>query len=376
MQIQSMRWDGAKLTSSDKAIDASFVLYFGPNAIIEAPQFQQALRAAAPDAEIIGCTTGTCASEAAMHDDAALAVAVKLERSRTRIASAPVSVASSRMAGMAIARTLAAPDLSGVIVLCDSLNVEGEELLAGLRAVLGANTPISGGLASDGADFARTLVGANALPQQNIVAALGFYGSAISMSQGCAHGWDNFGPPRRITKAEGAVLFELDGKPALDLYEHYLGDCAAELPASALRFPLLISDPSNPTQEVIRTVLNVDRAARSLSFAAAIPEGWTARLMRGAFDNLADGAGAAAREVSVGVREGAPGLALLVSCVGRRVVLGEHTEDELEAVARALPPSLRQIGFYSHGEISSRPNEVFCGLHNQTMTIVALQEAA
>jgi hypothetical protein len=373
-----MRWDSASstLTSADMARDASVVLYFGPNKVIEDARFQDALRVAAPDAHLLGCTTGTCTSDAALHDEQALAVAVKLERSQTRLASSAVSVASSRLAGMDIARTLAAPDLSGVIVLCDSLSVEGEELLAGMRAVLGANTPISGGLASDGADFVRTLVGANAAPRAGVVAALGFYGAAITMSQGCAHGWDNFGPPRRITKSEGTVLFELDGKPALDLYEHYLGEYAKELPASALRFPLLVADPADPTREIIRTVLNVDREARSLTFAAGIQEGWNARLMRGAFDNLAEGAGAAARQAFVGVKDETPGLALLVSCVGRRIVLGEHTGDEVEAVADVLPSYLRQVGFYSHGEISSRPNDPFCGLHNQTMTIVTLQEAA
>jgi hypothetical protein len=171
-------------------------------------------------------------------------------------------------------------------------------------------------------------------------------------------------------------LFELDGKPALDLYEHYLGDYAKQLPASALRFPLLVNDPSDPSRSVIRTVLNVDREARSLTFAASIQDGWTARLMRGAFDNLAEGAAAAAREAHASSLETNTGLALLVSCVGRRIVMGEHTGDEIEAVASALPKGFQQVGFYSHGEISASPNDSFCGLHNQTMTIVTLEEAA
>lgn len=377
MQIVTMPWDRStgRFASTD-SINPSFVLYFGPNDVICASNFQTALRALAPEAHVLGCTTGTYINESALNDDQAIAVAVKLDHTQTRLVSADVTVASSREAGVTIAARLAAPDLAGVILLSDSLNVEGVELVEGMRTVLGSAIPISGGLASDGADFQRTMVGANDAPREKLVAALGFYGSALKISQGCAHGWDNFGPPRRITRAEGPILFELDGKPALDLYEFYLGDYAEQLPASALRFPLLVNDPSDPSRSVIRTVLNVDREARSLTFAASIQDGWTARLMRGAFDNLAEGAAAAAREAHAASLESNNGLALLVSCVGRRIVMGEHTGDEIEAVASVLPKGFQQVGFYSHGEISASPHDSFCGLHNQTMTIITLEEAA
>lgn len=377
MQIAAMPWDrsAGRFALSD-AIDPTFVLYFGPNDVISDANFQTALRALGPRAHLLGCTTGTYINDSTLNDDQALAVAVKLEHTQTRLVSVDVTVATSREAGTKIAESLAAPDLAGVILLSDSLNVEGVELVEGMRTVLGSAVPISGGLASDGADFQRTMVGANDAPREKLVAALGFYGTALRISQGCAHGWDNFGPPRRITRAEGPILFELDGKPALDLYEHYLGDYAEQLPASALRFPLLVNDPSNPSRSVIRTVLNVDPEARSLTFAASIQDGWTARLMRGAFDNLAEGAAAAARDAHAASLEANRGLAILISCVGRRIVMGEHTGDEIEAVANVLPKGFQQIGFYSHGEISASPNDSFCGLHNQTMTIVTLEEAA
>ncbi|WP_395646041.1 FIST signal transduction protein [Terricaulis sp.] len=372
-----MAWDRATgQFASTTRIDPSFVLYFGPNEVIADHKFQDALRALAPRGHLLGCTTGTFIADATLHDDQALAVAVQLDRTETRLVSADVTVPTSRDAGVKIAKALEAPDLVGVIVLSDSLNVEGVELVEGMRSVLGAAVPISGGLASDGADFRHTMVGADGPPREQQVAALGLYGASLKMGQGCAHGWDNFGPPRRITKADGPILFELDGKPALDLYEYYLGDYAAQLPSSALRFPLLVYDPRDPARTVIRTVLNVDREARALSFAASIQEGWTARLMRGAFDNLAEGAAAAAREARGRDGGSSPGLALLVSCVGRRIVMGEHTGDEIEAVAGELPGRFQRVGFYSHGEISAAPNDSFCGLHNQTMTIVTLEEAA
>lgn len=300
---------------------------------------------------------------------------MKLEKTQVRLASQPLSVETSRLAGRSLAEQLDAPGLAGVLVLADSLNVDGSELVAGLREKLPASVKISGGLASAGSAFERTLVGADGQPQERMAGALGFYGSSFHISQGCSHGWDEFGPPRKITRAEGNVLYELDGLPALDLYEKYLGDDAADLPGSALRFPLLVSQPGGATRTVIRTVLDVDREARTLTFASAIQTGWNARLMRGALDRLAEGAAHAASEIAA-AQSDSDGLAILVSCVGRRIVFGQWSEDETEAVASILAPRLRQFGFYSHGEISSADGDAFLGLHNQTMTIVAMQEVA
>lgn len=378
MQTLLMRWrpDASAFDCEGRPEGANFVLYFGPNATIGSDLFQSALRAACPQAHIMGCTTGTAICGADIADEAAFALACTLSHSTVKLASAEISRESSHFAGAQLARSLRAPDLAAVLVLCDSLNVDGIALIEGLRAHLPAGVVIAGGLASDGSTFERTIVGADCAPKEKFVAALGLYGSRMVVNQGCAHGWDVFGPPRRITKASGLELFELDGKPALDLYERYLGPDAAELPASALRFPLLIENPGNAHEQVVRTVLNVNRETRSMTFASPIPEGWSARLMRGAVDHLTEGARLAAEQAADGSTSTDGGLALLISCVGRRVVMGQETADEVEAVSSQFFPGLFQAGFYSHGEISTLSNDEKCGLHNQTMTIVTIQEAA
>jgi len=148
------------------------------------------------------------------------------------------------------------------------------------------------------------------------------------------------------------------------------------LPASALRFPLLIENPDNADERVVRTVLDVDHDRGSMKFASAIPEGWSAQLMRGAFDHLTEGARVAGGQAAAGSLQTGGGLALLISCVGRRIVMGQETVDEVEAVASQFSPGLVQAGFYSHGEISAVSGVERCGLHNQTMTVVTIQEAA
>jgi hypothetical protein len=68
-----------------------------------------------------------------------------------------------------------------------------------------------------------------------------------------------------------------------------------------------------------------------------------------------------------------PQLAVAISCVGRRLVLGERTEEEIEATLEALAPGAELVGFYSYGEIGPHA-EGFCDLHNQTMTVTTIGE--
>ncbi len=201
------------------------------------------------------------------------------------------------------ARELAAPDLAGVVILSDGLNVNGSALVEGVVSAIGANVPVSGGLAGDGAHFAETLVGCNGAPRAARVAAVGTLRRAIRFGHGSAGGWDVFGPKRKISKSAGNVLLEVDGKPALDLYKLYLGpEESQKLPGSALLFPMRISDPRHPERSVVRTVLAVDLEAGSMIFAGDMPEGWTAQLMRGSFSRLCAGAAEATHKAVGGTR--------------------------------------------------------------------------
>ncbi|MBK8197879.1 MAG: FIST C-terminal domain-containing protein [Acidobacteria bacterium] len=356
------------------ATPADFVLYFGPRELIEKPSVFNSLRASFPGAEILGCSTGTVITDTQVSDKVVAAIAVSMRHTKVRTVSLELDGAASHAVGRKLAEQLMADDLAGIMILSDGLNVNGSTLVAGIQSVTGPSLPVGGGLAGDGAAFAHTLVGANALPTENTITALGFYGDRIEINLGAAHGWDFFGPTRRVTRSEGNVLFEMDGKPALDLYERYLGEEAENLPASALLYPLMITNPADPADEVVRTVLAVDREARTMTFAGDIPEGWSARLMRGVFDNLTDGAATAAQRALPPEPSDDEGLALLVSCVGRRLLMGQRTADEAEAATSVLGDKFRDIGFYSYGEIATQGGEGYCGLHNQTMTVMTFRE--
>jgi hypothetical protein len=253
--------------------------------------------------------------------------------------------------------------------------VNGSELVRGLNSKVSPSVVVTGGLAGDGDRFRRTWVLEDRRPQTGFVTAVGFYGDRIQIGHGSKGGWDRFGPERCVTRSKGNILFELDGRPALHLYKEYLGDRAAGLPATGLLFPLALRANASDAKSLVRTILAVDEREQSLTFAGDIPEGAFAQLMKANFDRLVQGASEAASSTKLSTDGGPCTLAIAISCVGRRLVLGERTEEEIEATLDVLPKGTRQIGFYSYGELSPFTTGT-CDLHNQTMTLTTLSEAA
>ncbi|KTD66025.1 FIST N domain protein [Legionella santicrucis] len=331
--------------------------------------------------KIVGCSTAGEIFGNYLFDHSIAVVVAKFAHTTLKIAKALVNQSNeSKNTGMIIADQLKDTHLRSIFVLSDGLNVNGSELVKGLNTAKETNNLIiTGGLAGDGSNFKRTWTILNNEILDHYVVAVGFYGSKIQIGHASKGGWDIFGPIRRITRSEANVLYELDYRPALQLYKEYLGEKASELPSSGLLYPLAIHDPNahNDTQ-LVRTILAVNEKEQSLVFAGDIPTGWHAQLMRANFDRLIDSAHEAGnlannRMLSNGLEKLGPVLAIDISCVGRRLLLGARTEEEIESTFSALPEGSTQIGFYSYGELS--PFSVGnCELHNQTMTITTIHE--
>jgi hypothetical protein len=380
MRALTLRWsptEGWRGLVPAPAGRACLVLYVAGREALESGARHRELQAAFPGAIVAGCSTGGQIDDADVVDAGVQALKLEFDTTRLRLATERVAgEGASRAGGRRLGAALAAPDLAGVLLIAEGLAVNAGDLVAGLQEAVGAAVPIVGGLAGDGPHFRRTLVGAGTeMPMPGLVAAIGFAGPDIRFGHGCASGWDAFGPLRSITASEGRVLRELDGEPALDLYERYLGPEAAGLPGTGLLYPLRIWDAEEPRHDVLRTLLAVDREARSLIFAADLPVGWRAQLMRGRFGGLADGAAAAAGRAKAGEGLAGDGAAFIVSCVGRRLMMGQRVEEEVLAARECLPPAMRVLGFYSYGEIAPHPVSGRSELHNQTMTVLTLAEA-
>ena len=352
----------------------TLVVVFGGACFADDPGPLQALQQAYPLAHHIGCSTSGEIYDTVISDDSLSVAVMQLERSSMQSAIAHVAEADeSYAAGRNIAEQLAADGLQGVFVISDGLLVNGSQLVRGLNDVLPAGTTVTGGLAGDGARFAQTWSLLHGMPTTGIVAAIGFYGDNIRIGHGSKGGWDLFGLERRVTRSDGNVLYEIDGRPALELYKEYLGDRASELPATGLLFPLALREHADSQKQIVRTILGVDEEHQSMTFAGDIPEGSLVQLMRANFDRLVAGASDAASVT--GHEDSSQGcmLSIAISCVGRRLVLGERTEEEVEAVMDILPAGTKQVGFYSYGEISPYASGS-CDLHNQTMTLTTIRE--
>lgn len=354
--------------------ESDLVFYFYAPGLFETKTLWQDLRARYPSGHLVGCSTGGEILDRDVLDDALVVTAVRFEQSQVKTAMVTLGPGEdARDAGRRLAEKLPTAGLRAVFVLSDGIHVNGTALVRGLIDCLGEGVTITGGLAGDGANFRSTAVGCDALPVSGQIVAVGLYGTALSVSHGSVGGWDCFGPKRRVTRSAGNVLYELDGEPALDLYRRYLGEEAERLPGSALLFPLSIIAPEDPDSDVVRTVVGVDDQAKSMIFAGDIPEGASAQLMRGHFDRLIDGSARAADAAKVSGGD-LPRLALLVSCIGRKLLLGERIGEEVEAVADSLGEGTKLVGFYSYGEISPHATSGRCELHNQTMTVTVLSE--
>jgi hypothetical protein len=362
-------WNGSAQSPS-----AQLVLYFASRSAFDDAQLYKDLRAAYPSAHILGCSTAGEISGTSVLDDSCVATAINFSTTTIEVAYAQIASAEqSADAGEALARQLNPRGLVHAFVLAEGLQINGSELVLGLRRGLPSGVAVTGGLAGDGDRFHRTSVRLDDNVRDGGVAIIGFYGQNLKVGYGSMGGWDPFGPERLITRAEGNILYELDGAYALELYKKYLGEHAAELPASGLLFPIsLRGADSGPG--VVRTILGINENDGSLIFAGAIPQGGHARLMKANIDRLVDGAQGAAEASYQPITGEAPDLAILISCVGRKLVLKQRVEEEVESVRHHMGRSTLLTGFYSYGEIAPFSSTAKCELHNQTMTITALSE--
>lgn len=382
MKVDSLVWNSKKKwefkrksISTRENVDIVFI--FGTARELSENIYFKELRELYPNAILVGgSSAGTIYGEE-LIDKGIVASALELEKSRVDIAIEKIeNIDSSFHIGQKIVNRLMEDDLRHIIVLSDTININGSMLVKGLNSASQNRIPISGGiLGEETMSFDNAYVIANRPAETLLTVGIGFYGDLESF-YGSDSGWDEFGAERVITKSTGNMVFEIDGQPALDLYRKYLGDLAKELPASGLRFPLNIweTDHRGETKPVIRTLTAIDEETKSLTFVGDVPEGSKARLMKTNIDGLIDGSERAV-EMTGFVPIQKEAYCLAVSCIGRRLVLDQLTEEELSIISEHIGNDVEISGFYSYGEIAPFSKDLkSCRFHNQTMTLTVIQE--
>jgi hypothetical protein len=353
------------------------IIAFGAKEFFSTATLYNQIKKHFPDSLLVGCSTAGEIASDRVYDNSCILSAIRFESTQVKAVTTRIeSMEDSQAAGERLGKLLPHQHLKSVFILGTGVAINGSALVAGLQAVLPADTGISGGLAADGGAFSQTWTfGPEGSSDQHLV-LVGFYGDKVKLSYGTFAGWEPFGPARKVTACEQNVLYELDGAPALDVYKRYLGDYAKDLPGSGLLFPFEMLDSEREKQGIFRTILGVNHEDNSLTLAGDIlPNGYL-RLMHASTEKLISGAENAAQLAKKNTSsEQGKSLAILVSCIGRKLVMGDRVDEEVEAVADTLGKNTSITGFYSNGEISDNNFHGECRLHNQTMTITWITES-
>lgn len=362
--------------ASLQGMHSGLLLVFGSIDHFTSPQLQQALQQLAPGVLRLGCSTAGEITPAGVDDGSCTLTAIEFDQVGLRQGSTVLrGMDDSFAAGERLGQQLATRDLKAVLVFGPGVQINGSALVDGISSSIGHDIPITGGLAGDGGSFRETFTLGQEGIASNKVVAVGLCGDSLRFGHGSFGGWEPFGPARKVTRSTGNILYELDGEPALDIYKRYLGDHARSLPASGLLFPFAMLGEEHNAVGLIRTILGIDAEQGSLILAGEIdPDGYL-RLMHASTDKLVNGAEAAAEAASGMFQSPGESLAILVSCVGRKLVMGDRVDEEVEAVGEVFKHKAILTGFYSYGEISPFTPGASCKLHNQTMTITCLGEA-
>jgi len=363
--------------SNREAINEStvnLVLGFGEKNILANENIYKQLKEKYSTADIVLCSTAGEIYNDTVVDNTVSVTAIAFEKTQVKAVSVTIDdFSNSYQAGQGLVKQLPIENLAYVLVISDGAKVNGSELVRGINEVVQNKVPVTGGLAGDAARFQSTLVGLNEEPVSGKIVMIGFYGQHLKVSHGSMGGWDMFGPERTITKSASNKVYEIDDKDAIDLYKLYLGAYAMELPGSALLFPLSVTLPGT-TEPVVRTILTIDYQNKAMVFAGDVPLGSKVRFMKANFDKLVDAASQAGRQAVALNPQASPKLAMLISCVGRKLILDNRIEEEVAAVSDVFGPNTLLTGFYSYGEISPFSLNATCQLHNQTMTITTFDE--
>ena len=375
MQLEHFSY---KTGSWDKPLNAAMdsertlVILFSTFGVEAMKKPFEELREAYPSSIIMGASTaGTIYMDSIEEDNCSVTVA-KFAQTKLKLVTTSIKeMQDSFNEGEKLGKALQDDALKFIFTLSNGLHTNGSELVAGLNTSFGSKVPVSGALAGDDGSFTSTWVITENKIDTYGIAALGFYGDSLCLAAGFRDGLDIFGIQRLVTKSKANVLYELDGKPALEIYKKYLGPQAKDLPLSALSFPLSIE--TEGTQNITRTIIGVDFEDNSMTFAGNIPEGSYVSFMKANLDRVITGANEAASELDFQKHKDEKILSIVISCIGRKAILKQRAEEELEATLEQMPNETLQVGMYSFGEISPADNRC-CELHNQTMTLTALWE--
>jgi len=375
VQATKLEKQGWVFQQERRPLNNPLVLVFANRYLLEDEKVIADIREKFPYEHLVFGSTSGEISGCDVNDNSISVTAIEFEKNTFIVKSDNVLNydKKAKLLGQALYDAMPKENLKHLFVLSEGSFVNGSSLIDGIELDMKSYVSVTGGMCGDDARFEKTLASYKQNPKEGEVVLIGFYGNTLEISFASYGGWTPFGPERKITKSKGNILFEIDGKPALDLYKHYLGDKASELPQASLLYPLNVI-PEGKNEAVVRTILSINEENNSMVLAGDVPENSRVQLMMASIDSIASGAQQAA-EIAALSRKKPAELALIVSCIGRKLVMNQRVEEEIEQVQEVIGNATAITGFYSYGEMApfNGVNKA-CELHNQTMTLTLMSE--
>ena len=326
--------------------------------------------AAVGTSNLVGCTTDGEISSHGFSTGSAVLAGITSDTVKFQVAVERNIKTDSQGAGRRLGERLPR-SARHVQMFSDGLTGNGSALLRGMNEIFGPEVAISGGTAGDARAFTQTwqFIGDTILSDAAV--AISFSGD-LQVGTGVRSGWIRAGIVKKVTRAAGNTVYQIDGESALAVYRRYLGPLAGKLPAVGVQFPFGMVDEAESLGDdpVLRAPMALNEAEGSVTFAGEIPEGSTICLCTGGMaDNLLNASAEAARRALDAFGTARPAMIFFYSCMARKMILGPLAGEETQRVSSAVGRGVPVIGFYTYGEYCPSMNGSQCRLHNETATI-------
>ncbi|MBK7965284.1 MAG: FIST C-terminal domain-containing protein [Bacteroidetes bacterium] len=377
MQIEQKKWTPEKTWEtlrSDlrESKEYQLVLVFGSRTLLSSVGFYDEIRHYYPKAQILMNSTSGEIIDTQVNDDTISLTAIRFGNTQFKTTSVNIlDYKSAENAGNQIAKTLFASNLTNILIFADGQQVNGQKLVQGLEDKISHPVVISGGLAGDGNKFQKSLLGLNEQPSEGKIIAVGFYGKQLSVSTGRMDGWEEFGNEILITKSHQNTLLELNHEPALKVYNQFINTNIPSNDGYTLLAPICIKTNNEPFASV-RAIKSINEEEKSITFDGVVPQGCYIKMMKANFESLINAATSAAKNSARNISK--PELAIVISNVGRKIILSKRIEEEVEVIREVLGENTAITGFYSYGDISFVKGATKSESNNQSMTITTMRE--
>ena len=347
----------------------------------------RAIQEAGSGAPLIGCSDAGEITNEGPNQNGVAVMAIRSDTVRFITGMGRNIRSDPREAGRQLAKDIksrSTESLRVIIMFPDVLAGNGADIVRGAQDVMGEHFPIVGGAAGDDFLFQKTYQYRDSEIESGSVVGVGLIGS-FSMGIGVRHGWVPIGPSMKVTKAKGAIVYELDGRSAISIYEDYFGPRVEQLKREplarmAITYPLGIKIP-DLDEYLIRDPITANEDG-SITCAAEIPEGAEIRLMIGSKEKAVEAAQDAARKLmkEFEIDKTKPKFLLMFNCIAREKLFGLRARDEIDAVLEIIGKEVPLLGFYTYGEQAPTGGEtrnqskIFSRFYNETIVLFAVGE--